>query len=97
MPLEKVLTTHCSCVQTAVNAVNWSPARETRKLPFGVATSAALPVEASGELASMVSVMAPLDTLEFMMGRFGNVLVAEVVEPPPHPVSAEAAAASDRI
>ena len=96
MPLEKVLTTHCSWVQTAVKAVNWSPARDTRKLPLAVAMSAALPVAASGEPASMVRVMAPFETLELMVGRLGSVLVADVELLPPHPVIADAIAASDR-
>lgn len=84
--------------------MNASPARDTRKLPLDVATSAALPVDASGELESMVTVMAPPETLALIVGSCGNDDV-EGDDPeddddgdvglPPHPAIAEAMAASD--
>ena len=75
---------HPSCVQIAVNAVNASDAvRETRKLPADDCTSAALPVEASGDAASMVTVTVPLATLPLMVGSGG-------AETPEGPVGAAA-------
>ena len=95
VPLPKLLTTHCSCVQTAVRAVNWSPARETRKLPLVELTSAAPPVAASGEFASIVTVTVPLDTVPLTVRSAGRDELLGDVELPPHPVIAEATAASD--
>jgi hypothetical protein len=96
VPLWKLLTTQPSCVHTAVNAVNASPARETRKLPLDVATSAALPVEASGEAESMVSETTPPDTLPFTVRSAGSDELADVGLPP-HPAIADAIEASDRV
>jgi hypothetical protein len=53
---ENVVTSHCSCVQTAVSALNdcW-PVRATRNLPIVLCTNAALPADASGDAASIVT------------------------------------------
>jgi hypothetical protein len=95
----KLLTTQPSCVQTAVSAVNASPARETRKLPLDVATSAALPVDASGELASIVIEMTPPTTVALIVRSDGSVEPpddpVDEVGLPPHPVIADAIDASD--
>jgi hypothetical protein len=72
-------------------------------LPLEVATSAALPVDASGELASMVTLTTPADTVALIVGS------CEAEEPgedddepgdvglPPHPATAVATAASDMV
>ena len=52
---EMPLTVQPSCVHTAVTAVNVSCAvRETSALPAALCTSAALPIAASGDAASIV-------------------------------------------
>jgi hypothetical protein len=65
-------------------------------LPLEVAMSAALPVEASGELASMVSETTLPDTLPLTVRSAGNEVLADVGLPP-HPVIADAMVASDRV
>jgi hypothetical protein len=64
-------------------------------LPLLELTSAAPPVAASGELASMVTVTVPLETVPLTVRSAGRDELLGDVELPPHPVSAAAAAASD--
>ena len=55
--------------------------RATRKFPLLVCTNAALPMAASGELASTVIVIAPPATLALMVGNSGTEL-GDVALPP---------------
>jgi hypothetical protein len=48
-------------------------------LPLDVAIRAPLPVEASGELASMVSVIAPPDTLELRIAGINGLFLVAVL------------------
>jgi hypothetical protein len=51
---------HCSCVQTAVNALNaFSPVRATRKLLLPACTSAALPTLANAVPLTLLTVIVP--------------------------------------
>jgi hypothetical protein len=96
----KLVTVHPSCVQMAVSTVNpLAPVRETRNARPDAFTSAALPAAASGELASIVSVMVLLTMLLEMVGIPGSVLTLpdDDVGLPPQPVRIDATAASDSV
>jgi hypothetical protein len=99
-----VLTVHCSCVQTAVSALNvLCPVCATRKGREDALTTAALPTADSGELPSMFSVIVLLTMDALIVGRPGNPLGDPDPDPegdaglPPHPVTAAAMTASDAV
>ena len=77
-------TTHASCVHCAVTATNdVALVRVTRKFPAVDVTSAMPPVAASGELAPMFTVMAPLVMAADMVGS-GDPGIELAGFPPPH-------------
>ena len=96
------MTLHCSCVQTAVIALNeFSAMRATRNRPAPLSTNAALPDAASGDPAPIGTVTVLPDTLALMTlsvvfppppvvgpGAVGLLL-------PPHPSASEATVTID--
>jgi hypothetical protein len=99
-----VLTVHCSCVQTAVTALNvFCAVRATRNDREDAFTSAAPPTADSGELPSTFSVIVLFTMDALIDARLGNPLGDPDPDPdgdpglPPHPVTAVAMAASDAV
>src|SRR5438445_483066 len=76
--------------QSIVSTAEW----ETRKLPLDVWTSAALPTDESGELASTLRVIVPLETLALIVESEGAV-VSALVGLPPHPCNRDAIDTND--
>jgi hypothetical protein len=66
-------------IGAAREGADHAPLCDTRKLPLDVAIRAPLPVEASGELASMVSVIAPPDTLELRIAGINGLFLVAVL------------------
>ena len=98
-----MLTVHCSCVQTAVTALNvFCAVRATRNDREDAFTSAALPTADSGELPSMFSVIVLFAMAALSAGRPGNPLDPDP-DPdgdeglPPQPVKTVATAASEAV
>src|SRR5437899_3117894 len=77
-----------------VSAPGPTAAWETRKLPLDVWTSAALPTDESGELASTLRVIVPLETLALIVESEGAV-VSALVGLPPHPCNRDAIDTND--
>lgn len=74
---------HTSWVQTDDIALKFSCAtRATRRFPLDVWTSAALPTEASGELASIFRLIVLLATVVLTMGSAAADELGEVGDPP---------------
>ncbi len=95
------MTLHCSCVQTAVMALNeFSAMRATRNLPAPLSTNAALPEAESGDPAPIGTVTVLPDTLALMTLRVvlpppgvGDGFVGLLL--PPHPSASEATVTID--
>jgi hypothetical protein len=85
--LLKPVMAQVACAQIAASATNASWAvRATRKVPPDVTTRAALPTAASGEPASIASVVTPLSRVALTDGSRDETSLGDVG--PPHPVNA---------